>query len=136
MPATPVGYTEPFRTTPQWSRRFIGLKVFAVLASLGEEGLRNIVDRMFELADELRELLSDRGWKIVNDTRLPIVCFTHPDLQGNSAEVRRLVRSLQAEGRLWISDVKVSNQTVLRYCQQAYVGSLNSFRNRDAASLS
>ena len=116
MPAMADGYTEPFRTTAQWSRRFTGLKVFAVLAALGEEGLRDMVDRMFELGDELRQRLTDRGWRIVNDTRLPVLCFTHPRLEGNPSEVRRVVRSLQAEGRLWISDVRISDQTVLRAC--------------------
>ena len=63
----------------QWSRRFIGLKVFLSLAVAGWDGYAAALRHQVEMGDLLRRELEAAGWKIENRTPLPIVCFTDAD---------------------------------------------------------
>lgn len=54
MPAQTAEVDEPYRTTVQWSRRAIGLKVFLSVAELGLPGYGEFVDRMARMGDRLR----------------------------------------------------------------------------------
>lgn len=73
---------DPYSTTMQWSRRFIGLKVFLSLVSLGVDGYRALIDHQVRMGDLLRQQLTAAGWDVVNDTPLPLVCFTRNELAG------------------------------------------------------
>lgn len=115
VPETEPGTHDAYQQTLQWSRRFIGLKVFMTLAELGRSGVAALVDHQAAMADRLRESLRAAGWTVANDTPLPLVCFTHRDLdaRGTSELARRVV----AEGRVWISEVHLPDgRTWLRAC--------------------
>ena len=104
-----------YLTSLQWSRRFIGLKVFLTLAAMGENGIAARNQRQLDSAAHLRDRLRGTGWKIANSSPLPLVCFTHAKLmaQGAPAEaVRRIVEG----GRAWISSATLPEGTVLRAC--------------------
>jgi aromatic-L-amino-acid/L-tryptophan decarboxylase len=105
---------DPYLTTAQWSRRFIGLKVFCVLAEHGAEGVARLIEGQAAMADLLRELLTDADWRIVNDTPLPVVCFTRPGL----GPAHDLAKRVRATGEAWISSVRLGNPPVeaLRAC--------------------
>lgn len=106
MPAGSRGARDPYATTVQWSRRAIGLKVFASLAELGVDGYRRLIERQADMADRLRELLTAAGWSVVNDTPLPLVCFTHPDLErGRRSRIGAVVAEVVRRRRAWISKV-------------------------------
>ena len=106
MPAGSRGALDPYATTVQWSRRAIGIKVFLSLAELGLDGYRELIEHQATMGDRLRELLADAGWRVVNDTPLPLVCFTHPDLEaGRRSRVGALVAEVQRRQRVWISKV-------------------------------
>src|SRR5262249_45257354 len=79
-PQTRDGRVYPFLTSLQWSRRFIGLKVFLVLAAHGWAGLASRIDHHARVADRLRDELAARGFAVRNQTPLPLVCFDHPRL--------------------------------------------------------
>ena len=66
---------DPYLIGPQWSRRFIGLKVFMALAAIGRDGYAAQIEHDCGLGERLRARLRDDGWRIVNDTPLPLVCF-------------------------------------------------------------
>src|SRR5262249_1368544 len=66
------------RTSLQWSRRFMGLKVFMVLAEQGLGGVAARIDHQAAMGDLLRARLRGRGFVLLNDTPPPGVCFTHP----------------------------------------------------------
>jgi glutamate/tyrosine decarboxylase-like PLP-dependent enzyme len=96
---------DPLRETLQWSRRFIGLKVFLVVAELGAAGVTRLIDRQTEMANLLRERLVAHGWEPTTDSPLPIVCFTHSTLSRD--QVGGVARAVSDEGRAWISEIQL-----------------------------
>src|SRR3989449_3210263 len=81
MPGKTVGpVVDPYTTSVQWSRRFIGLKLFLALAERGEAGYVEMIEHQARMGDVLRAALRRAGWRVVNTTPLPVVCFTREDL--------------------------------------------------------
>lgn len=117
VPPTAPGAFDLYKMSMQWSRRFIGLKVLFALAEHGSEGMGQLVGGQAEMGDLLREKLRDAGWTIENDTPLPLVCFSHPDLGRDEASTKSLVSRVLARRRAWISDVALPERGwVLRAC--------------------
>jgi len=117
MPDQVRNTSDNYASSLQWSRRFIGLKVFMTLAERGADGLAAMVDDEIALGDHLRSLLSGSGWKIINNTPLPVVCFTHTRLQGGTIPVEALINKIYDDGAVWISGVTLPHYGfVLRAC--------------------
>jgi glutamate/tyrosine decarboxylase-like PLP-dependent enzyme len=105
----------PLEHTAQWSRRFIGLKLFMALAQHGEAGYAEMLEHQARMGDLLRESLKASGWRIVNSTRLPIICFTREGLVPSrfSAELR--------EGQIaWMTDAQIHGNPVIRASITSY----------------
>jgi glutamate/tyrosine decarboxylase-like PLP-dependent enzyme len=100
VPADEHAAADPYRVTLQWSRRFIGLKVYLCLAERGESGIAALVDHQAAMGRLLRERLRDAGCAITNDSPLPLVTFTHP-----ARDAAELARAVVDEGAAWISSV-------------------------------
>ena len=67
------------------------------------------------MAGLLRERLAETGWRMTNDTPLPIVCFTRDDLRPEATA--DVVDRLAAEGAAWISEARLpSGERWLRAC--------------------
>jgi aromatic-L-amino-acid/L-tryptophan decarboxylase len=113
------GRVYPFVTSLQWSRRFIGLRLFLVLAAHGFEGIARRIDHQARVADRLRELLVGRGFTILNDTPLPLVCFSHPRLPDAAAH-ERVADRLRLDQKAWISRVLLGRTPALRACITSY----------------
>ena len=116
MPAAPASEDalatfNPLTHSAQWSRRFIGLKLFMALAEQGEAGYAAMLDHQARMGNILREKLTATGWRIVNSTPLPVVCFTRPGLV-----VSRLVAELREHQIAWMSDAEVGGVPVVRAC--------------------
>lgn len=122
MPAGSRGALDPYASTVQWSRRAIGIKVFLSLAELGLDGYRKLVEHQAAMGDRLRALLGSAGWQVVNDTPLPVVCCTHPDLEtGRKSKVGALVAEVQRRERVWISKVVLTGgRPAVRACITSY----------------
>ncbi|MBI2394894.1 MAG: aminotransferase class V-fold PLP-dependent enzyme [Deltaproteobacteria bacterium] len=104
---------DPYGRSMQWSRRFIGLKVLLALAAEGWQGFAASLRARLALAERLREGLRAAGWRVVNDTPLPIVCFV--DEGGRAREA--VARAVIAEGAGWLSVTRLSTGLrVLRAC--------------------
>ena len=100
----------------QWSRRFIGLKVFLTLAELGAEGLARQIEHHAAMADVLRERLIASGWNVISDSPLAVVCFTRDDV-----DIPAIAREVVKEGRAWISPlVREGRPPALRACVTNY----------------
>src|SRR6266446_5220072 len=81
MPGRTAGpVVDPYTTSVQWSRRFIGLKLFLALAHHGESGYVEMIEHQARMGGVLRESLQRSGWRVVNSTPLPLVCFTREGL--------------------------------------------------------
>ncbi|MGB7190176.1 MAG: pyridoxal-dependent decarboxylase [Acidobacteriaceae bacterium] len=103
--------SDPLATSIQWSRRFIGLKLFMSLAERGEAGFAAMIEQQAEMGNLLRELLVASGWLVVNDTPLPLVCFTRDGL-----DVPKFLNELRNRQIAWMSPVTVSGVPAVRAC--------------------
>lgn len=122
MPPDTRDAEDPYRTTAQWSRRAIGLKVFFSLAELGLPGYARLIDHQAEMGDRLRARLTGAGWTVVNHTPLPVVCFTHPELGGDALTPADVAMRVNERGRAWISHVAATprRRAMLRACITSY----------------
>jgi glutamate/tyrosine decarboxylase-like PLP-dependent enzyme len=107
----------------QWSRRFIGLKIFMSLAVAGWEGYAATLRQMTQVGQQLRRELEAADWDVVNSTKLPICCFQDrqsPD--GRLADyLEAVAHEVVASGHAWISTTRVrGNIPVLRACITSY----------------
>jgi glutamate/tyrosine decarboxylase-like PLP-dependent enzyme len=114
MPKEAAGLdiVDPHLHTMQWSRRFIGLKLFLSLLAAGWEGYEKAIRHQTAMGELLKDELSKAGWIIENETPLPVVCFSHPQGEDAHGIVMRIVNS----GEAWISTTKVRGKLVLRAC--------------------
>jgi glutamate/tyrosine decarboxylase-like PLP-dependent enzyme len=104
---------DPHVATVQWSRRFLGLRLFLSLATAGWQGHGAHVERSVGLADLLKDMLVARGWEVPNDSRMAVVCAIPPE---RFPTVRDMARSVVASGRAWISSSRFKGRDVLRMC--------------------
>jgi glutamate/tyrosine decarboxylase-like PLP-dependent enzyme len=119
--ASPIT-VDPHLATPQWSRRTTGLKVFCALAELGVDGYARLIDHQAAMGERLRELLGAAGWQVVNQTRLPVVCFTHPAILDGRTATTAVRDAVYARGTAWISEVHLTGKgKALRACITSYL---------------
>jgi glutamate/tyrosine decarboxylase-like PLP-dependent enzyme len=108
---------DPHLHSMQWSRRFIGLKVFLSLAVAGWKSYEEAILHMTSMGDLLRRELDSAGWEIVNATPLPVVCFA----DRGGADARAVAASVVASGEAWISTTVLAGvRTTLRACITNY----------------
>ncbi len=122
MPDTVTGsINDPYTTSVQWSRRFIGAKLFLSLAHNGEQGYAEMIEHQVRMGNKLRQALILSGWKIVNSTPLPLVCFTREGL-----DTDKFLAALYERQIAWMSQVWLGAASpVLRAC-------ITSFRTTEA----
>lgn len=111
---------DPFTHSIQWSRRFTGLKLFMAMLIYSWEGYEKVISRQFETGAMLRNKLRDAGWKIYNDTRLPIVNFGLPEMEANPEKITRFCRRVTDSGKVWISVYSTGGISTLRACITNY----------------
>lgn len=105
---------DPYVKSLQWSRRFIGLKIYLPLAVFGWEGYSKMFAQQIEMGNKLRTMLKDNDWIILNQSELPIICFTHPDIENDQALVQKLVDEMNVSEKTWISSYPINGQLTLR----------------------
>jgi aromatic-L-amino-acid/L-tryptophan decarboxylase len=121
MPSPVDEAEDPYAHSFQWSRRFIGLKVFVPLATMGIKGLRALIERQAAMAGVLREALVGQGWRLLNDTPLPVVCFTHPRVDAGAVTLDAILDELHRRRDVWISQVRLAGATrALRACVTSF----------------
>jgi glutamate/tyrosine decarboxylase-like PLP-dependent enzyme len=110
MPSN-MGGIDPFLSTTQWSRRFLGLRLFLTLAATGWAGYGQLVDTAAELAGRLQDGLRARGWTIANAPETAVVCAEPPD---GDIPPKLLVERLVRSGRAWCSVATFEKRDVIR----------------------
>jgi glutamate/tyrosine decarboxylase-like PLP-dependent enzyme len=111
MPSNTVS-VDPYVTSAQWSRRFLGLRLFLSLAAVGWEGYRQHVDHTLTMSDCFKEKITALGWTVANDSPVGVVCITHP----RSRAVRPIVNHVLATGKAWVSVAMFEGREVIRTC--------------------
>ncbi|MBL4596779.1 MAG: hypothetical protein JKX99_09405 [Robiginitomaculum sp.] len=112
---------DPYITTTQWSRRFIGIRLWMMLRAVGVTGYQKMFDRHFALAEALREKLPQAGWKIQNYSALPVILFTDDQFKLDSQQI---ADQLEARGRVWLGRVDYGGVSCLRACLTSYLTEL------------
>ena len=121
MPGSAEGVLDPYTTSVQWSRRFIGLKVFMAFAELGHRGYAELIDHQVRMGDYLKTELGAHGWKILVDTPLPVACFTHERIENGACTTAQVLNAIYGSGAAWISEIVLKNQArALRACICSY----------------
>ena len=112
MPSSVSG-VDPYLNSVQWSRRFLGLRLFLALAAAGWDGLGAHVERSALVVDRVKERLVGLGWTVANDSALAVLDAVPPAELG---DVRELVRRVVASGRAWVAPTKFEGRDVVRIC--------------------
>jgi glutamate/tyrosine decarboxylase-like PLP-dependent enzyme len=112
MPSHQAG-RDPYLTTMQWSRRFLGLRLFLSLAAAGWEGYARHVEHSIALAALLEDRLVARGWSVVNRSPMAVLCIEPPP---GSGDIAVIVGRVLASGQAWVSVASFEGRKVIRAC--------------------
>jgi glutamate/tyrosine decarboxylase-like PLP-dependent enzyme len=104
---------DPYLNTVQWSRRFMGLRLFLALSAAGWDGFGAHVDRAVQIIECVKERLLARGWSVINDSHLAVLCVVPPR---GFPGIREIVRQVLASGRAWVAAATFEGQEVIRIC--------------------
>jgi glutamate/tyrosine decarboxylase-like PLP-dependent enzyme len=111
MPSSVAG-VDPYLNSVQWSRRFLGLRLFLSLAAAGWTGLGAHVERSVAVIEKVRERLVAIGWTVANDSPLAVLDVLPP----GARDVRALVRRVVESGRAWVAPAMFEGRDVVRIC--------------------
>jgi aromatic-L-amino-acid decarboxylase len=93
-------------------RRFRALKLWFVIRHYGIEGLQHHLREHVRLAQEFAHWVkADERFELIAEPPLNLVCFR---MRGDDALNQRLLESLNASGRMYLSHTKLDNRYVLR----------------------
>jgi glutamate/tyrosine decarboxylase-like PLP-dependent enzyme len=112
MPSTAAS-TDPYLNSVQWSRRFLGLRLFLALGVAGWQGLAAHVERAVDVVAQVKERLLARGWTVANDSALGVLCVEPP---ASGPGVREIVRRTLESGRAWVARSNFEGRDVIRIC--------------------
>jgi glutamate/tyrosine decarboxylase-like PLP-dependent enzyme len=112
MPSNAIR-SDPYLNSVQWSRRFIGLRLFLSLATAGWHGFAQHVERAVDLIGGIRSRLAALGWTIANQSGLAVLCVIPP---AGSNGVHSVVRDVLASGRVWVAKTTFESREVVRIC--------------------
>lgn len=118
--AQAMAVTDPFTHSIQWSRRFTGLKLYLSVLFFGWEGYGQVIRHQNRMGDLLKEGLRKSGWKMYNDTELPIACFMDPVYEQAPGFARAVCDRVLQSGKAWISVYPAGGVETLRACITNY----------------
>jgi glutamate/tyrosine decarboxylase-like PLP-dependent enzyme len=123
--AAPGTDRDPVDWNPEFSRRARGVPVYAALASLGREGIEEIVERCCAHARRFAESLSAHpGIVVLNDVVLNQVLVRFLDPSGrdedHDARTRAVIAKVQKDGTCWLGGSTWRDQAVMRISVSNY----------------
>jgi glutamate/tyrosine decarboxylase-like PLP-dependent enzyme len=93
----PGAATEAMGMTPQSSQRARGIEVWAALATLGRDGVAELVDRSCRLARRFADGMRAAGFDVLNDVVLNQVLVSF----GRADRTDEVIAAVQQEGTCW-----------------------------------
>jgi glutamate/tyrosine decarboxylase-like PLP-dependent enzyme len=118
--ADELSVTEPFTHSIQWSRRFIGLKVYLSLLFYGWKGYEDTINHQADMGKYLKDQLKKHGWIIKNNTNLPVVCFTKQAFETDSKFTKEILANILSNGKSWLSVYPIHGISTFRACITNY----------------
>jgi glutamate/tyrosine decarboxylase-like PLP-dependent enzyme len=113
---------DPLMRSLRWSRGFTGLKILLSLAVAGWVGYEQTWRHQIQLGDVLRNLLRDQGWRVVNDTPLPVVCVVDEQepKENDQHFLDMVAHEVNRSGEAKIFRVNLGTRPALRACITNY----------------
>lgn len=115
-----LGVFDPYVNSIQWSRRFIGLKVYLSLLFYGWKGYEETIDHQIYIGNQLRNGLVKSGWAVKNNTGLPIVCFTDAASGAEGTFAKEILDNIISKGKAWLSIYPINGVPTIRACITNY----------------
>jgi len=112
--------TDAFARSIQWSRRFIGLKLYLSMMVFGWKGYSEIIGHQVEMGNLLRSVLTKNNWVVMNHTPLPLVCFTDEGHKSDPLFAKRICEKVVRSGEAWVSVYAVNGINAIRACITNY----------------
>jgi aromatic-L-amino-acid/L-tryptophan decarboxylase len=101
----------------QQSRGFKALKVWMTMQQIGERGYRELITRDISLAKALQERIRNRSdFELLAAGPLSVTCFRYAAPGDLNALNRRLLDTVQREGKVFLSSTELNGQFALRAC--------------------
>ncbi|CAM6055288.1 unnamed protein product [Sphagnum tenellum] len=111
MPSSNVD-VDPYISSVQWSRRFVGLRLFLALATVGWDGYGKHFEQMLMMSELLKFQLKAWGLLVVNESPVGVLCI----VPKNKNAVRQIVNHVVSTGNAWVSTAVFNQQDVIRAC--------------------
>jgi glutamate/tyrosine decarboxylase-like PLP-dependent enzyme len=109
-------HREAMNLTPQSSQRARGAEVWAVLASLGRDGVAGLVERTCGLARRFAAGLQEAGYPVLNDVVLNQVLVGF----GDPARTAAVVAAVQQDGTCWCGPTTWQGRPAMRISVSAW----------------
>jgi len=109
-PTPPPRPSDPMHVTPQSSQRARGAEVWAVLATLGRDGVAALVDRTCALARRFADGMRAAGYTVANDVVLNQVVVDF----GDQARTGAVIAAVQEEGTCWCGPTVWQGRAAMR----------------------
>lgn len=101
---------DPSDYTPELSRRARGTEVWATLKHLGRQGVAELVERCCGHAQLFASILSENGFKILNNVVLNQVLVSF----GDDEKTRKIISAIQEDGTMWAGPTVWKGKTAMR----------------------
>ena len=106
----PGAATEGMAMTPESSQRARGVEVWAALASLGRDGVADLVERSCRLARRLADAMRSAGFDVLNEVVLNQVLISF----GTAEQTDATIAAVQADGTCWCGPTTWQGQRAMR----------------------
>jgi glutamate/tyrosine decarboxylase-like PLP-dependent enzyme len=106
----PGSGAESMHLTPQSSQRARGMEVWATLASIGSDGVADLVERCCRLARRFADGMRAAGFAVLNDVVLNQVLVSF----GDAARTDAVIAAVQADGTCWCGPTTWHGQRAMR----------------------
>jgi glutamate/tyrosine decarboxylase-like PLP-dependent enzyme len=109
LKSTP-GKRQPHEFTPELSRRARGVEIWTAIASLGRQGIAEIVERCCAHAQKAARRLTDAGYRVLNDVVINQVLVSF----GSDEKTEKVIKAIQEDGTCWCGGTRWKGQTAMR----------------------
>lgn len=101
---------------PEQTRPLRALRVWAALASTGQDGYRRLINHDLDLAELLAARISEHSAFSLEATGLSIVCFRYRTTPPGNRVQAQIARHIQLGGESFLTTTEIAGRTVLRAC--------------------
>ena len=104
------GKRQPIEFSPELSRRARGVEIWTAIASLGREGIAEIIERTCAHAQKAAKRLTDAGYNILNDVVINQVLVSF----GSDTKTQSVIKAIQEDGTCWCGGTTWKGQSAMR----------------------